>query len=117
MGIPRLPDQPTALAGRQTVLEHVLQDRLVEAEVGHQPLQLGILVLELLQPTNFRDAHRAEPLLPPVERLLKHAELAADLRDRLARRLLRQGVGNLLFRETLLLHANLQAGWRPKCPR
>jgi hypothetical protein len=51
------------------------------------------------------------------QRLLRHAELAADLRDRLARRLLCQGVGNLLFRETLLLHANLQDAWRPKCPR
>ncbi len=66
---------------------------------------------------HLRHVHRAELLLPPVERLLGHAELAADLRDRLARRLLRQGVGDLLFRETLLLHANLQAGWRPKCPR
>jgi hypothetical protein len=91
-----------------------LQDRLVEAQVGHKPIQRGTLVLELLQPTNFRDAHRAELLLPPVERLLRHAELAADLRDRLARRLLRQGVGDLLFRETLLLHGNLHAGWRPK---
>jgi hypothetical protein len=58
-----------------------------------------------------------ELFLPPGERLLRHAGLAADLRDRLARRILRQGVGNLLFRETLLLHANLQAGWRPMCPR
>jgi hypothetical protein len=44
------------------------------------------------------------------------ARRGGDLRDRLTRRLLRQGVGDLLFRETLL-HANLQAGWRPKCPR
>jgi hypothetical protein len=48
--------------------------------------------------------------LSPVERLLRHAELAADLRDHLARRLLRQGVGDLLFRERRLLHANLQVG-------
>jgi hypothetical protein len=110
--------RPARGAGRESDFfsEHVLQDRLAQAQVGHEPLQFRILVLELLQPTNFRDAHRPE-ILPPLERLLRHAELAADLRDRLARRLLRQGVGDLLFRETLLLHANLQAGWRPKCPR
>jgi hypothetical protein len=94
-----------------------LQDRLVEAQCSHEPLQLGILVLELLQPTNFRDANRAELLFPPVERLLRHAELSADPRDRLVRRLLRHGLGDLLFRETLLVHANLQAGWKPPCYR
>jgi hypothetical protein len=43
--------------------------------------------------------------------------LAVNLRERLPRRLRRERIGNLLFRETLLLHANLEAGWRPKCPR
>ena len=59
----------------------------------------------------------AELLLPPAERLLRNAELPADLRDRLPGRLLRQGVGDLLFRKTLLLDASLQLGWRPHCPR
>ena len=117
-GIPRVPDRPAALAGSQPLSsEHVLQDRLVEAEVGHQPLQLGTLVIELLQPTNFRDARLAELLVTRVERLLRHAELAADLPNRLTSRLLRQDESDLLFRETLLLHSNHHAGWRPKCPR
>jgi len=99
-------------------LTHILQDRLVYAQISDQPLQLGILVLELLQPAYLHDAHRAELLLSSVERLLRHADLATDLRDRLAGRLLRKRLDDLLFRETpLLFLANLHTGWRPKCPR
>jgi hypothetical protein len=37
----------------------------VEGEVGHQLLELGLLVLELLEPADLRDAHPGVLLLLP----------------------------------------------------
>ena len=44
---------------------------LVEAEVGDQLLQLPVLVLQLLQPTQFARPKPAVELLPAVKRLLR----------------------------------------------
>ena len=58
-----------------------MEDRLVEREIGHAAFELAILVPQLPQFAELGDAQRAEALLPPVERLLADAELAADLAD------------------------------------
>src|SRR5204862_3272938 len=52
------------------------------------------------------DAQRAEALLPPVERLLADAELAADLADRRAGLGLAQREGDLLVGELARLHSH-----------
>ena len=58
-----------------------LQRGLVLPQIGHQPLELGVLLLELLQPADLHHAHPGKLLFPAVARGLGHAELAADLRD------------------------------------
>lgn len=45
--------------------DDILQHRLVQAEIGHQPLELGILFLELAQPLHLR-RHQTRVLVAPV---------------------------------------------------
>ena len=59
---------------------HILQHRLVQAQVRHQLVQSPDLGLELLEPTDFRHAQPRVLLLPPAERRLRHSHLPADLR-------------------------------------
>lgn len=61
-----------------------MEDRLVEAEVGNETFELAILLAQLAQLAELAEAQGAEALLPPIERLLADAELAADLADRRA---------------------------------
>src|SRR5438093_7962564 len=51
----------------------------VEREIGDQPLQSRILVLELPHPAHLVDAQMPEPLLPDVECGLADAELPTDV--------------------------------------
>ena len=74
-GAPRPGERRASPLSAQDVLQH----RLVERQVGHKPLQLGILLLKLLQPPDLNHAHSSELLIPPVERGLGDPELAADL--------------------------------------
>jgi hypothetical protein len=53
---------------------------LVEGEVGHELLQLGVLVLELPETPELGTAQPGVLPLPAVERLLRDAHLATDLR-------------------------------------
>jgi hypothetical protein len=50
-----------------------------------------------------------DPSLPNAARM-------QAIGDLLALRFFRDGVDDLLFRKTILVHANLRAGWRPRCP-
>jgi len=95
--------------------QHVLQHRLVQRQVGDQPLELGVLFLQLLQSPDLDDAHPGELLLPPVEGRLGDAELAADLLDCRAALGLSQREGDLLIRVALPLHGTLLQG--SECPK
>src|ERR1700729_1580659 len=51
---------------RPLSLDDVLQHLLVEREIGDDPLQLAVLLLQLLQPLNFRRHQPTELLAPDV---------------------------------------------------
>jgi hypothetical protein len=81
-----------------------LQHGLVLPQIGHQPLELGVLFFQLLQLADLHRPHPGELLLPPVECRLGHAQLAADLRHRCAALGLAQGESDLLISVAFLLH-------------
>src|SRR6185437_16351121 len=77
-----LPDGRQPRAWRRAsefFCDKVLQRRVVEHRVSQQALQLGVLVLELLEPLGLGDVHAAELRLPGVERRRADPVLAADL--------------------------------------
>ena len=80
---PPAPSAPTSAAalGSPFFSQGVLQDGLVEAEVGDELLELPVLLAELAQLAHLRGAEFPEFLFPPVERQLRHLELPADLHD------------------------------------
>ena len=96
-------------------LVRTLQLCLVERQVGDQPLQLGILLLDLFQPPDLDHAHPGELLLPSVERELGDTELAADLLDRCAGLGLPQSKGDLLVCVSFPLCGTLLQG--SECPK
>ena len=66
--------------GRQNFFCHeVFQRGVVEHRVGQKALQLGALVLKLLEPLGLGHLHPAELGLPGVERRRADPMLAADL--------------------------------------
>ena len=84
--------------------KYVLQHRLVQAQVGHQSLELIVLFFELPQSAQLRWAQAAVPLASLVERRIADAQLAADLIDLRAQLHLLEGIGNLLLSDSALLH-------------
>src|ERR1700682_1953998 len=78
--------------------------------------------LQRLQPPGLRDLHPAELRLPFVDAGVADAMLAAQIGDRNAGLVLLQNPDDLLFRETIALHAlvlkmgqsELQTGLRPR---
>src|SRR5262249_55730812 len=94
--------------------ERLLQDRLVECQVGDDLLQLAILLAELAQLADLGGAEIAEPLLPPVVGLLADPVLAAQLNHRHAAVPLPEDVHHLLRRELARPHrARPPSGWGP----
>jgi hypothetical protein len=89
--------------------QHLLERRLGQGLLRHQPLEPLILLLELLELAELGDGQAAILRLPAVERRLRDAVLATDLG--LARRALGllQDRDDLLLAEPLL-HAPLLAG-------
>ena len=85
-------------------MNDVLKHDLVERQVGHETLQLGVLVPELLQLPGLGRLHAAVDLLPPVVALLRDPVLAAQLSNRRAELRLLQNPGDLFDRKTLPLH-------------
>ena len=59
---------------------HLLQARVIERLIGHQPLQPGVLLLEGLQSLGLVKAEAAVLFAPPVLRLLADNQLLAELR-------------------------------------
>jgi len=54
--------------GRHHFFQQFFQNRVVERRIGQQALELGVLVLERLQPRRLGDVQTAELRLPGVGR-------------------------------------------------
>lgn len=95
------PHKPARTTLRQLVLLHPPRDHLahrpvrlpfypgyalgrmqVQVCLGQQMLELGVLRLQLAQPSRLRHVHAAELGASLVERGIREAALAADLRHR-----------------------------------
>src|SRR5438445_13423222 len=50
--------------------QRLVEDRLVQAQIGHQARELAILIPQLPPLAQFTEAQGSEALLPPEERLL-----------------------------------------------
>src|SRR5690606_7400698 len=88
----------------QLVSQDIFQRLEVEGLVGDDPLQLAVLVLELLEPLRVRNLHAAVLPLPGIQGLSAHAEPAAQLAHvRACLRLLDRS-DLLLLREPALAH-------------
>src|SRR5262249_24174506 len=85
----------------------VLQDRLVEAEVCNESLELLVLIPQLPELPELGDAEGSVLLLPSEERRLAHPKLPADLFDRCPSISLPQRHRDLRFREATLSHRSL----------
>src|SRR2546430_12468852 len=94
---------------------YVLQHHLVQAEIGDQLLELGILLLELPQPPQLRRPQPGKPFLPVEERRLGDAHLATDFLHRRAELLLLQRKGDLFLSEPRPLHDMLLSPPRGSC--
>src|SRR4029079_19683751 len=84
--------------------DDLLQDLLVERQIGHDRLQSRVLVLEHLEAPQLGYAEVCVLLLPRVVRGLRHADLPAHVDDRRSRFAQPQRVRNLLLAEPRLLH-------------
>src|SRR3954451_782246 len=89
--------QPACAAGQASKLsaDSVLQHLFVERQVCDYPLQLGVLVLELLQPAHLGRQQPVVLLLPIEVGRLANTGLAANVRHR-------HSIGALLQNERLL---------------
>ena len=54
---------------------------LVQLRVGQQPRERGVLPLQVLEPFGVVGVRPAEPVAPPVVRLLGDLQLTADVSD------------------------------------
>ena len=61
--------------------DDVLQDLVLETQLGEHLLQLGVLFLELPEPFDVRGFHAAILRLPVVIRRRAHPVIAADVRQ------------------------------------
>ncbi len=69
-------------AGRRALpffSDDILQHRLIQRQLGHQTLELGVLVLELLQPSRLAGLQAAIDPLPAIKRVLRDPHPAAEL--------------------------------------
>lgn len=65
--------------GSKTELACFLKNRLVQREIGHQLLQPDVLPLRILHPPSLIDLQATIFVAPPVQCLLRNADLAASL--------------------------------------
>ncbi len=68
-------------AGLTSFLRHLLQGGVVEGEIGHDVLQPGILLLELLQLLGVVGLHPAVLVPPAVEGLLRNLQVLGHCGD------------------------------------
>src|SRR5215467_4998240 len=84
----------------QRLRQHVL----VEREIGDEPFEPMVFLLELPESSQLAHPQVGILLLPRIERRLAHAQLPADVPDRGAALDLAQRVGHPLFGEFRALH-------------
>lgn len=83
---------------------------LSRRQVHHILRQVGVLVFELSQPTQFTEAQASVLLLSNAERRLAHPDLTAHVTDRRRRLDLAQHAGDLFFVELRGLHRSPPSG-------
>jgi hypothetical protein len=76
----------------------------VQAQVGHQSLQLRVLVSQLTELAQFAQPESGIPLLLQIERLLADAVLATDFHHAVPRLRFPQYPQDLLFAMSSLRH-------------
>lgn len=87
--------------------EHVLQQDLVEQQVGHQPFQLrGLLLQRLELPDLFGFKPRIPPL-PPIDGLLDDVEMTVPFDDGRPRLGLLPYAADLFYTEAFPFHSIL----------
>src|SRR5262249_9086446 len=103
---PPAPTRPGPAVGPASDLfcDHLPQNLLVERQVGHQLLELAILLAQLAQLADLGRAQVPELLLPAVVGLLADLLLTAELGDRHAALPLPEDVHHLLRRELARPH-------------
>src|SRR5690606_32675680 len=102
---------PVAWLALPVFSDGLLQDVLVEREVGDEALEPRVLLFELPQPAQLTHAQVRELPLPDAERRLADAQLPADIAHRCPALRLADGVGDLLFRILRPLHRRASEGW------
>src|SRR4029453_16492715 len=96
--------------------ERLFEDGLVERQAPHYLLELPILLAELAELADLGCAQVAEPLPPPIVRLLADPVLPAELDHRHAAVPLPEDVHYLLRRELARPHRpRPPSGWGPTC--
>lgn len=80
---------------------------LVQAQIGHDPLELAVFILHLTQAAKLGRTDTAITLLPDVESLLANTHLATDLLDTDTLLGLIEGKSDLFLGEFALLHEML----------
>lgn len=81
-----------------------LEHRLVEAQIGNQPLQPQICLFHLPHVFEFRRENSTIFLTPRIKRGIEDTQFAADIRHGRTQLSLLQGKGNLLFGELCLFN-------------
>src|SRR3974390_1700574 len=102
----RSADERRPLAWRRAspfFCSDILEHSVVEHRLGQELLELGVLVLQRLQPFGVGDLQPTELRLPFVERGAADPVLATDIGRRCPRLLLTQHRDDLFFRETAWL--------------
>jgi hypothetical protein len=90
--------------------DHVLQHRIVERQIGHDLLDLAILLFELTQPLHLRRHQPGVLRAAIVECCVIDPCLATNLANRRALLRLPHNEGNLRFRGLRSLHAPSRSG-------
>jgi len=108
-GTPRVPSRPAPVAAPASPFfsKRLLEDRLVQAQIRHQSLQLAILLAQLPKLPQLCNAESAKVFSLTEERGLTDAQLSADLLHRRPHLRLPQRHRDLLFAELALAHPSV----------
>ncbi len=96
-----MPDVGSSLPftppGSKVSLRDVLQGSVVQGQVRHEALELGVFALKLLEPLHFRILHAAVLVAPAVIGLLGGYQPLGDLGRRQAARMQHLCIARLLL--------------------
>ena len=88
---------PAARRASELFCQKILQRSLVQHRIGQQPLELGVLALQLLEPPGIGDLQPAILRLPVVDRRLRHSVSTGQVSGLRTRLSLLQHSDDLLF--------------------